>query len=181
LLRKTTLEKHKGAGNAGCPLHPQPRVHCEKAHERSHHRFTGNIQHSLRNGFNGLFRALPGDRAFLPPSFSQDFSRQNLTPASGRQDHTALPYAENVNRPARYAHLTLPRPSHPAPNVRDDRAYAPLIKAGRPDSVPLICPTAQAKYFSQEGWTAFSQNCPSGKSVEAPPQCGQHCDQDAGI
>jgi len=75
----------------------------------------------------------------------------------------------------RYAHLTLPRPSHPAPNVRDD-AYAPLIEAGRPVSAPLICPTAQAKYFSQEGWTALSQNCPSGKSVAAPPQCGQHCD-----
>jgi hypothetical protein len=25
-------------------------------------------RHSLRSGFNGLFRALPGDRAFLPPS-----------------------------------------------------------------------------------------------------------------
>jgi hypothetical protein len=34
----------------------------------SHHRFTGNIRHSLRNGFNGFLRALPGDRAFLPPS-----------------------------------------------------------------------------------------------------------------
>jgi len=27
-----------------------------------------NTRHFLRNGFNGLFRALPGDRAFLPPS-----------------------------------------------------------------------------------------------------------------
>ena len=34
----------------------------------SHHRSTGNARHSLRNGFNGLFRALPGDRAFLSPS-----------------------------------------------------------------------------------------------------------------
>jgi hypothetical protein len=34
----------------------------------SHHEFTGNIRLSPRNGFNGLFRALPGDRALLPPS-----------------------------------------------------------------------------------------------------------------
>jgi len=28
----------------------------------------GNTRHSPRNGFNGFLRALPGDRAFLPPS-----------------------------------------------------------------------------------------------------------------
>jgi hypothetical protein len=28
----------------------------------------GFTRHSLRNGFNGFLRALPGDRAFLPPS-----------------------------------------------------------------------------------------------------------------
>jgi len=44
---------------------------CEKlqAHERSHrevHRTNPAFPHA--NGFNGLFRALPGDRALLPPS-----------------------------------------------------------------------------------------------------------------
>jgi hypothetical protein len=28
----------------------------------------------------------------------------------------------------------------------------------------MICPTGKAKYFSPKGWTAFSQNSPSGKS-----------------
>src|ERR1700693_3425210 len=33
----------EGVGNAGCPIHPQPRVQMvSKAHERSHHRSTGN-------------------------------------------------------------------------------------------------------------------------------------------
>jgi hypothetical protein len=35
------------------------------------HEHTGSaeaVRHSLRNGFNGFLRALPGDRAFLPPS-----------------------------------------------------------------------------------------------------------------
>src|SRR3981189_3287421 len=56
-----------------------------------------------RNGFNGLWRALPGDRALLPPS-SRGYPAcphpvgptclpQDLTPASGRQDHTILPSA----------------------------------------------------------------------------------------
>jgi hypothetical protein len=55
-----------------------------------------------RNGFNGFFRALPGDRAVLPPSSADmvlskpgraDSTSANLTPASGRQDHTTSPYA----------------------------------------------------------------------------------------
>jgi hypothetical protein len=84
--------QEEGAGKAGCPLHPQPRVRNNKAHERSHHRFTGFTRPSLRNGFNGFLRALPGDRAFLPPSPAEKVSA-NLTPASGRQDHTTSPSA----------------------------------------------------------------------------------------
>src|SRR5262249_25634987 len=45
---------------------------------------------------------------------------QDLIPASGDQDHATLPSASILARRA------MPkRPSHPAPNVRDD-AYAPL-------------------------------------------------------
>src|SRR3981081_3763919 len=39
----------------------------------------------------GLYRALPGDRAFLPPSPA--LLSANLTPASGRQDPTSSPSA----------------------------------------------------------------------------------------
>src|SRR5229473_3607621 len=55
-----------------------------------------------RNGFNGFLRALPGDRALLPPSPGgyvlskpgrADSTPPNLTPASGRQDHTTSPSA----------------------------------------------------------------------------------------
>src|SRR3954447_16543378 len=48
----------EGAGKAGCPPHPQPRVQNKKAHERSHHRFAEFTRPSLRNGFNDLLRAL---------------------------------------------------------------------------------------------------------------------------
>src|SRR6266481_4708732 len=38
------------------------------AHECRHHGRTGITRHSCTHGFNGLLRALPGDRACLPPS-----------------------------------------------------------------------------------------------------------------
>src|SRR5207248_557344 len=63
------------------------------------------------NGFNGFLRALLGDRAFLPPSQPRS-SRGNLTPASGRQDHTTSPSASSAFRQARYQ-----RPPHPAPRL----------------------------------------------------------------
>ena len=37
----------------------------KKAHEQSHHRYAEASRHSLHDGFNGLFHALPGDRAFV--------------------------------------------------------------------------------------------------------------------
>jgi hypothetical protein len=62
------LPNSEGAGNAGRSLRPQPCVRNEKAHKHNHHGHTGITRHSPRNGFNSLYRALPGDRAFLPPS-----------------------------------------------------------------------------------------------------------------
>jgi hypothetical protein len=63
------LSPKEGVGNAGCPLHPQPRVHFALV-ERT--RVTTSTPESpgipARNGFNGFLRALPGDRALLPPS-----------------------------------------------------------------------------------------------------------------
>src|SRR3954462_14436044 len=72
-------------------MRPQPRMQNKKAYEHSHHGHTGFTRHSPRNGFNGFLRALPGDRACLPPS-SADHS-VNLMPASGHQNHTTSPSA----------------------------------------------------------------------------------------
>ena len=36
------LSESEGAGNAGRPMRPQPRVQNEKAHEHSHHGHTGS-------------------------------------------------------------------------------------------------------------------------------------------
>jgi hypothetical protein len=49
-----------GASAAACAVVESTRV--------SHHGHAGNVRHSPRHGFNGFLRALPGDRACLPPS-----------------------------------------------------------------------------------------------------------------
>src|ERR1700716_2598088 len=95
-------KKTEGVGNAGCPMHPQPRMQSRK---HTSVVTTGPPEKPgipARNGFNGFLRALPGDRAFLSPS-SADMVSANLTPASRRQDHTTSPSASArfVKRAAR--------------------------------------------------------------------------------
>src|SRR5258708_5841266 len=72
-------------------MRPQPRVRNKKAHERSHHGHTGNHPAFPAQWFYGLLRALPGDQACLTPSPALLLA--DLTPASGRQNHTTSPYA----------------------------------------------------------------------------------------
>ena len=72
----------------------------------------------------GLFRALPGDRALLPPSPLRSLLLKNLTPASRRQDHTTSPSASGA-----LVRSTL-RVHRIPPHVRDDRE-TPLWETGR--------------------------------------------------
>ncbi len=68
-----------------------------------------------------LLRALPGDHRFVDPVIRATRWRlANLTPASGRQNHTASPSAK------RRARLTLRRVHRIPPNVHDDRE-TPLL------------------------------------------------------
>ncbi len=133
------LSPKEGVGNAGCPLHPRPRVHLVVV-ERT--RVTTSTPESpgipARNGFNGFLRALPGDRALLPPSPTDmflskpgwaDSNTANLTPASGVRttrlrrtlQHLSSarlviahrPFANPPCNPV--ARKTLPRPPHSTP------------------------------------------------------------------
>jgi len=52
----------------GAQPHPQPCAQIRWAHKHSHHRLAETFRHSLRDGFNGFLRSLPGDRALLSPS-----------------------------------------------------------------------------------------------------------------
>src|SRR6202795_5037014 len=106
-------------------------------------------QHSPRNGFNGFLRALPGDRAFLPPSPPRSLLLRNLTPASGRQDHT-------------------PSPSASAPFVRSASAStascpASVTISSRPlvgqdgKSYSLICISEKQKYVATGARQVFAR------------------------
>ncbi len=72
----------------------------------------------------GLLRALPGDRALLSPSPPRSLLLKDLTPASGRQDHTTSPSASALFVNSASASTASHR------NVRDDRE-PPLIRVRR--------------------------------------------------
>jgi hypothetical protein len=113
----------------------------------SHHRHTGETRHSLRDGFNGFLRALPSDRALLSLSPAQCASIvANLTPASGRQDHTTSPSAASS-----LVRTALPRDDAAAstashPNVRDDRDTS-LSRDGLARDKPVIWVKWEEGYF----------------------------------
>src|ERR1700682_310300 len=115
----------EGAGNAGRPMRPIAACAIIVVERTRVSQVTPEItQYSPRNGFNGFLRALPGDRAFLPPSPPRSLLLKNLTPASGRQDHTPSPSASSTFvRSAIRVHRILSR-------VRDD-LEPPLCGTGR--------------------------------------------------
>ena len=128
--------------------------------QKSAHEHTGSaeaVRPSLRNGFNGFLRTLPGDRAFLSPSLANESA--NLTPASRRQDHTTSPSASK----------TL---SSEAPPASIASSPASVTIAIRPSSGVDGCGYRtdlrfrKTRRFLQKGLdTHLFQNDPTGKSL----------------
>jgi hypothetical protein len=103
-------------GRGECRVPNAPAASCAKCRKHTSVATTvapGSPGIPARDGFNRLFRALPGDRACLPPSLAD--CSANLTPASGRQDHTTSPSALAPFVRAKRLRCVLPRPSHPCP------------------------------------------------------------------
>ena len=63
-----------------------------RKHTSSHHRLTGSVRLSLRNGFTAYFVLSPVTGLSCHRHLVGQIPR-NLTPASGRQDHTTSPSA----------------------------------------------------------------------------------------
>jgi hypothetical protein len=84
----------EGAGNAGRPMRPIAACAMIAVERTRVSQVTPESPGIPRAMVYGLFRALPGDRAFLPPSPA--LLSANLTPASGRQDHTSSPSASGA-------------------------------------------------------------------------------------
>src|SRR5260370_597651 len=68
-----TSRPKEGVGNAGCRLHPQPRVRFVLVESTRVNEYTGITRRSRTQWFYGLLRALPGDRACLTPSSADMF------------------------------------------------------------------------------------------------------------
>jgi hypothetical protein len=113
------------------------------------------VRHSLRDGVTAYFVISPaiGLSCHRPRAMRQH--RHELTSASRCQDHTTSPSAFRA-----FVFRASKRPSHPAPNVRDDREAPLFIRHGTRGKMPLICPTPQAKGLRQINAT--------GKSLEQP-------------
>jgi hypothetical protein len=114
-----------------------------KSTQASHHRFTGSIRPSLRNGFNGFLRALPGDRAFLSPS-----------PATMRKHHRQLDASVGASGPHDFAVRGFARSSSALTssiasraNVRDDRDTPLFVGAEWREVLKVICPSGQGECF----------------------------------
>jgi hypothetical protein len=65
-----------GRGECRVPVAPAAACAVVESTRVSHHGRTGTPGIPARNGFNSLFRALPGDRAFLSPSLVDVVFRQ---------------------------------------------------------------------------------------------------------
>src|SRR5438094_6700280 len=134
----------EGAGNAGCALHPRSRV--PKIAHLAHTSIqgSGNTPTSPAQWLYGLYRALPGERALLPPSPLRSLLLKSLTPASRRQDHTTSPYA--LAHSSALARLNKSVHRIPRPTCRDDHD-TPLLSARDGRSVILIFRIAKRNIF----------------------------------
>ena len=179
------LPPKEGVGNAGCPLHPRPRVRLVVMEST---RVTTSTPESpgipARNGFTAYFVLSPVTGLFCHRRLRTDVVSApgradpisaTLTPASGRQDHTTSPYVATslvsvlliahgpFDSPCDpIAHQTLPRPPHPVPYVRDDRE-TPLC-VGR-DTKGSRCDLGgvKTKIFLQRGLDTPVNEPPDGQ------------------
>ena len=100
---------------------------------------------SLRDGFHGVLRALPGERCTIAPVALRisdarrlaATSPQDLTPDSGRQDHTTSPSA---HIPAGSSTAGVRSPCSPCENAVGAVSY----RAGRRSRFPALQPPSRA-------------------------------------
>ncbi len=119
-----------------------------KAHERSHHRFTGNTRLSPRNGFNGFLRALPGVPGLLA-TFVGGLLRRSDTSVGVSGPHDFAVRLSAIRQKRIRVHRIPPR-------VRDDRERPSVGRDGC--GYRLICTFRKTEYFFGRGLTGFRKS-----------------------
>src|SRR5262249_46170253 len=122
LQKALSLKSKRAQGMPGRQPHPQPCVRMEEAHKQSHHRSAAFAGIPCAMVYD-LFRVLPGETGLCcHRRLSEDSG--GLAPASGRQDHTASPSANECR-----SSCDTIRVHRIPPRVRDD-ASAPHTESG---------------------------------------------------
>ncbi len=126
-----------------------PAVSRAKVSNKNAHEHTGSaeaVRPSPRNGFTA-YSALSLVTGFVVTIAGVMRSIiTNLTPASGRQDHTTSPSTSGAVRQKRIGVHRIP------PHVRDDRE-TPLVWDGMATNKPVIWVGRKQEYFSRDDWT----------------------------
>ena len=155
LSEQTTLGEQRGRRE--CRVRVAPEAACAaKKHRRQQPRVHRINRHSLRNGFNGFLRALLGDHAWLPPSSVRRWKRLHELDAciGAPGPHDSAVRTTTVRR-ATIAPGDV-RPSHPAPNVRDDRE-PPLLWERDSEKCKFDLGLRRSDLFFARGLDRFSR------------------------
>jgi len=184
--------KAEGAGNAGCPMHPQPGVRilvvkvCTPVFTVEAPETSG-IPHAMVYELYALFPRTIGCVDPVGPLVPRLAARlgstrfhQDLGTDHGAPEPRDFSVRNNAARPARsrsltsclalrpHAHTAPSRPPHPAPRFVTIGRNAPLHRGGISETMLLICPTRQARedatewHDGQIAYGACAQR-PSGK------------------
>ena len=120
----------EGAGKAGRRLHPRPPVQ-QKARESGNHRFNRTTAGFPCAMVYGLLRALPGDRALLPPSPARRGTRlRGFSASVGAPGPHDFAVRDNIIRLVTRRVHRIPRPTfvtiakRPSYRIRDARMIA---------------------------------------------------------
>jgi hypothetical protein len=143
LCRNHSPLKTEGAGNAGRPLRPQSRVQCVGSTRGSHHGHTGSPGIPCAMVLTVSFVLSPAT-GLVCHRHRRKLPFANLTPASGRQDHTTSPSASQRPRQQRR-----PRPPHPAP-TSVTIAIRPSFGTGQCGGLKMFLPSGKAKNFCKQ-------------------------------
>jgi hypothetical protein len=143
--------KTEDAGNAGRMTAPAA-SRAMKESTRVSHRSRPKRSASRAIGFNCFLRDCLGEPGFLATIPRDAQHHRELTPASG----VPGPHDFAVREP-RARVRAQPRPSHPAPNVRDDRDKS-LLRARDARASQDVCP-------SRGSWTGEMIDCLSDLPV----------------
>jgi hypothetical protein len=143
LKNKALKSRAQGKPGAQCTRGLACELKSTRASPPQVHR--NHLRLSLRDGFNGFLRSLPGDRALLSPSPAEVTT--SLIPASGYQNATTSPSAIGAFVSCAIRVHRIPRPTSVTIAIR------PSSGCGMAGILLLILSARKAKNFLAHDWT----------------------------